>query len=68
MRDSNRKRFSYFIKPNAVCARALGLYTDNSQLIINALLILPKRQVTQIVGGLFSHKYTHPHTHKHEAK
>lgn len=65
--DSIRKRFSFFlINPNVVPV-LWGLNTDNSQLIINAILILPKCQVTQIVGGVFSHKYTHPHTDKHKA-
>lgn len=54
-----------FIKPNVHACR---LNTDNSQLIINALLTLPKCQVTQIVGGLFSFKYTHPHTHNQKKK
>lgn len=64
------KYFLNFIKPNVVPV-PLGLNADNSQLIINALLILPKCQVTQIVGGLFhtnTHTPTHTNTKEHSAR
>lgn len=46
------------IRNEKICACALGLNTDNSQLIINALLILSKGLVTLIVRGEFTHKCT----------
>lgn len=45
----------------------MGLNIDKSQLIINAFLLLPKCQVAQIVGGLISYKYSHPHTNTKHA-